>query len=708
MADNTLQFETRVNLSGLNAGMDQATAKIQDLGKSTVQALTPAQQAVQNLTDAQIALGAAAAQGSEAAAAVIREYQQAVDEASTSVRTLASTEVEESAAVRAGTSARMAASAELRIFEGNMQGSTRAAGAFLAQLPGMGAAMQAAFPVFGAVALAEVLVQVAGKVHDVYNEYVNLYSLQQSVIKNVLEDETTEISLSNQRLAQLREQRILAAELQGPRQGRSNRGAAAGATFDTHIDTVDLQNAQGLLAQTTQRINELTKASQTYQTISNGRLITVQTDDMRRAAALLPQLREDAQKYSDTIETLQQKMQTDEMRTALMNKESNEKTTSAPSSNRVQQAIEQQRIIEEGDKRLHEVLQANWEADYRAQEEAYRKGEEADRERTELFKKNQEEMRNANLATLATGHEQTVGGLESKESAAQSGAAIGLTDPQKTMALLKSLHEQALAEDQAYYAKAIQLAEGDADKQEQLSKQLAEKIQKDQLQIQKDQEKLLQEQVQNYKKAYQEITQDLNSAINKIVIDGQKPGLTFAKMLNQMLSQLATFIEQYLEKKAEMWVLDEVLGKTSQTAAATTTITSNAAVAASGAFAATAGIPIVGPALAPAAAATAFSQTISFLGLAAFEQGGIVNGSHGMPVPIMAHAGERVLTAGQTSKFDSMVNSSTSASSSSHLTYAPQIHAYDKSGMKSILQSHSADIHAIVKSGYKSGALGRA
>lgn len=694
MPDNTLQFETRVDLSGLNSGTDQAKAKIQDLGKSVTQALSPAQQAVQNLAEAQIALGAAAAQGSAEAAAVIREYQQAVDETSNSVREFAATEVEETTALRAGTSARMAASAELRVFEGNMQGSTRAAAAFLSQLPGIGSAMQAAFPIFGAIALAEILVQVAEKVHNVYNEYYNLYSLQQSVMKNILADETTEIELSNQRLSQLREQRVLAAELSGPKQGRSNRGQQAGANFDTHIDTVDLQNAKDLVTSTTQRLKDLQTAAQgtdvAHALGQGGVIITKEmTLEAREAAKLIPQVTEDLQKYSDTVTTIQQKMQTDTMRSALMGKEATEKETpKQPSVNRIQLMIEEQNQQLTLDRAFHDQLQAGWEADYRAQAESYSKGEEADRERTEMFKKNQKEMADAAQSAAQAAHEHTLGGIQTQTTKVQAGQALGLTDPAKDLQALQQLHQQALAEDERFIKEEIAIYADEPKRVEELQKQLDLVIQKGQQQQLQDSEKVLAQQVTAYKKAYQEITQDLNSAINKIVVDGQKPGVAFTKMLSQMLTQLATFIEQYLEKKAEMWILDAVLGKTSQTTAAVSSITANAAVAASGAAAATAAIPIVGPALAPAAAAAMFATTISYIGLAAFEQGGIVGGHSGQPVPIMAHAGERVLTAGQTNKFENMVNSS-SNNGGNRLTYSPTIHGSVDKGM---LDEHSKDM----------------
>jgi hypothetical protein len=81
--------------------------------------------------------------------------------------------------------------------------------------------------------------------------------------------------------------------------------------------------------------------------------------------------------------------------------------------------------------------------------------------------------------------------------------------------------------------------------------------------------------------------------------------------------------------------------------AAAAQIASWAGVAAAAAFAATAAIPIIGLGLAPAAAATAFGEVMSFEGLAAFQEGGTVGGALGSPQMILAHGGEHVFTADQ-------------------------------------------------------------
>jgi|SRR5882672_4445767 len=337
MADQNgvLSFTTKVDLSGVQQGMAAATQTIQSGSQTMASAMNAARISASQLSDAYKAFGSAAAGGSAQAKEALNGYIVANEEAQAAVEALAASEASEEVVLKSTISTRMAASAELRIFEGSMTGSTRAAGALLSMLPGVGAAMQAAFPVFGAIALVEILGQVAEKVHKVYDEYVNLRTLQNSVIKNILTDEEEEIRLSNQKLAQLRDQRVIQAELTGPRQGRSDRGAAAGAAFDLTQDQGKLSEAQGMLSATTARINELTKASQTYQTMSNGRLVTVNTLEMREAAALLPQLREDAQKYSDTIDTLNQKVSVDSLRGTLRNKEAGEKEAGNPNEAKI-------------------------------------------------------------------------------------------------------------------------------------------------------------------------------------------------------------------------------------------------------------------------------------------------------------------------------------------------------------------------------------
>lgn len=809
MPDNVLSFETRVNLSGLESGTAQAKSTISQFSATAKQAMETAAQATANLASAQRELASVVAAGGvegAKAAAVIAEYAQEARQAqaaaadyakenitaASAVRTLSSAEAEETGVLQRSMSTRMAASTELRELSGNLTGSTRAAGAFLASLPGIGAAMQAAFPIFGAVAVLEILGQLAGKVHAVYDEWVNLRSIQNDVIKSVLEDEEQEIRLSEQRVAQLREERGLQAELRGDKAGRSDRGAAAKARFDVNIDQNSLELAKANLAAVNQQLDQLrTKSKETTDIPIMGELGSAKTltDDARRAAAEIPKLTEKLQSYGDEITTLSQKLQVAHDQETLRNKESGEREAVAGAAaikkanaalyesmendyNRSRAAgnatlaseyefwsarlqlfdssTEQYKAIfekvaaiaEANARRVHTAIELLKVGDNVAAFDSLTgtKKTVTDEGPTDVLKgqaaaltmvkeaaqKAAEQLAKVNAENQ---HIKAAGALQIQETKIQAGSSLGLTDPLKDLEQLRALHQQAIAEDERYIQQQIaaderaaqqeiQIHQNEADKvreiqsrldQEllQLNKQLQTDQQKGQQQQLNDTVKILQQQEQKYRQVYETITNDFNSAISKMITTTEKPAQVFAQMLNQMLSQLATFVLQYIEKKAEMWVLDQLLGKAAATSSALTQISTDAAVAGAGAYAATAVIPVVGPELAPAAAASAYAATLSFLGLAAFEQGGVVSGGHGLPVPIMAHAGERVLSAPQTQNFERMVNGGGGAGHTTHINYNPHVSAFDNSGLKSTLNSHKETILDIVRQGYKQGSLVR-
>lgn len=179
--DAVLQITTVVDTSQLEAGMAKAASATNQFTQSATMGFTSVKQAEAALADAQAQLGESAAQGNAQAAAIIAEYQAAVnalkaslDEETASVVENTDAHVTNNEAVSSGISDRMAASASLRTLELNMQGSTRAAGAFLTNVLGLGPVLQAAFPVIGAVALGEVLLTVGQRVYTLYQNMVNL------------------------------------------------------------------------------------------------------------------------------------------------------------------------------------------------------------------------------------------------------------------------------------------------------------------------------------------------------------------------------------------------------------------------------------------------------------------------------------------------------------------------------------------------------
>jgi hypothetical protein len=314
-------------------------------------------------------------------------------------------------------------------------------------------------------------------------------------------------------------------------------------------------------------------------------------------------------------------------------------------------------------------------------------------------------MRKAEALAAERSHDQTLGGLQVKVAQVQSADYTGI-NPKVELEAMEKLHQQEIAEDERYIQQEMAIYAKEPEKLQQLQKQLDEVHTRGLVQQVRDTANALQQEEAIYKRAYSVMTQDFNQTINKFITSTEKPAQAFAQMFDKILEQLANFVEQWLEKKAEMWLLDEVFGKAAQTTAAAATIASDAAVAAAGAYAATAAIPLVGPELAPAAAATAYAATMSFVGLAAFDQGGVVGGMGGMPVPIMAHAGERVLSAPQTQNFERMVNQTGGGGGhSTHLHYNGQVNAFDKNGMRETLRTHAEDILQIVREGLNTGKL---
>jgi uncharacterized coiled-coil protein SlyX len=120
----------------------------------------------------------------------------------------------------------------------------------------------------------------------------------------------------------------------------------------------------------------------------------------------------------------------------------------------------------------------------------------------------------------------------------------------------------------------------------------------------------------------------------------------------------------------------------------------DAAKAARGAYTAVVGIPIIGPVLAPAAAAVAFAA------VEAFANGGVVGGPFGSAVPIVAHSGERVMTSGMTNTFDRvMSNASAGQGPTNNSTVNARVNQHFYGGKASSAQETQRSIQNLRKRG---------
>jgi hypothetical protein len=197
------------------------------------------------------------------------------------------------------------------------------------------------------------------------------------------------------------------------------------------------------------------------------------------------------------------------------------------------------------------------------------------------------------------------------------------------------------AKRQAAEGNLVEQAKVDAELQKLDDKYLAES--------EKAEQQSLLRRRQQFDQYFKQVSSGFNTALNGWIQGTETAGQAFSKMFQDILMQLVGFVEQWIEKKIEMWLMDKLLSQTSQSASAEAQIVSNAAVAYSGAYAATAAIPIFGPELAPAAAMMAYMDVMAITP-AGFALGGIVPAT-GLA---LVHEGEKILPASMSGKGDGL------------------------------------------------------
>jgi hypothetical protein len=207
-----------------------------------------------------------------------------------------------------------------------------------------------------------------------------------------------------------------------------------------------------------------------------------------------------------------------------------------------------------------------------------------------------------------------------------------------------------------------------------------------------DQSKVAQQIAAPYQQAAKIITSSAATGFNGW-IDGSKK--LSAAMIQSAKSMEMAFI-QSVERMGEKWIQEHILmaiaskvfhasDSSDDKAAATqkraadqaasnvVMATGDAGLAAAGTFAFYSAID---PPIAMEMAMAAYEEGMAFAGLAAFENGGIAGQGlrYGSSVPIIAHAGERILTTGQTQKFDSMVNNRTTNTKGGSMSMTNHFH----------------------------------
>jgi hypothetical protein len=701
-------------------------------------------QASANMAAAQTEFGKAAEQGNAQAAAALRAYQAELQSAQSALNSFAGAEQRETVALRENISARMAASAELRVLEGNFMGSTRAAGAFLSTLPGIGAAMQVAFPVFGAVALGSVLVDVGLKAYNFYQDVVNLKSamkdldsLDLSVSSTVkrLGDETEQSTIrfieltqgvAAAKLAQMDYMSSKPIDLSDMfnQEGIRKLPDRVKAGFENAFKVIDpsqldskISSIKGKMAELQDVIaNPMAHRSMTGVSHS-GPIYTLPdeaeaTAQLRLAQDIDKRLEAEAAEHAAKMKELSAEVgKADDQDAGKAFRSAAEAAGIAAKNAReivsLYTEIDNQvfRLAQEQNEintRQVEYWAALQKAQDRATDPAIMEGlERSSKDQLETLKEQTEQYRLQADAKIRAASE-SYRGVEQSTSAAVAG---GTMNPSQRIQLLQQAAAQENAAQQDAIQKKIALDAGytdklqaDTDQQTQMSQAYFQK----QVQLAQQSTALM---LAPYKTFFSEVSGQFNTFIDSQLQGTQRLGAAFLKlgdsiamdMINstlkwgeKLLQQEVMSVVQHEQSAAAYRTIDAASKATSLATTATENtalVTSNAAVAAAGASAATAAIPVVGPALAPAAAATTFTDTMAYASLASFDEGTSFIPRDGMA---MLHEGEAVLPPPQTDELRAALGSRGRNGGGTVINnhYSPQISAIDGPSVAGALQTH--------------------
>ncbi len=174
-------------------------------------------------------------------------------------------------------------------------------------------------------------------------------------------------------------------------------------------------------------------------------------------------------------------------------------------------------------------------------------------------------------------------------------------------------------------------------------------------------------------------------------------------MVDIISTALASVIEKWIEQQLAAFLFK----RTAQAADGVASVTSNAAVAGSAAFASIAAIPIVGPELAPAAAAAAFAGAMSFAPIAS-AAGGDWDVTEGL---YQLHTKEMVLPEWAATPLRAMLGGGAANTNAPEAANGNRsnggdhyhIHAIDVKGIKRLLDDHAPAVGTAVRKYVRNG-----
>jgi len=679
-ADGTIQIATQVNVIPIVSGMAEARAAVK--------------QATAEFKEAQRAL-AAQGVGAEQAGKILAEYAGRVNQAKAAVAALnaeqakaasfsppalrwSSATREMTDATRATISEVSAASAAVRTLEGGINGSVRAAERFLTASLGLGPVLQAAFPVFGALALVEILGRMAEKVAKLSQDWGGLQTIADEAFQKMAADEQEAIRISEDHIRATRDFAVAVAELHSGKAGRSAAGAAAGDNFDLAGLKQQLGDVQAQIKATQGEYDRL------QETIKNGTLtthvlaapgmpaqsVTTKSEQADAAEKILPKVYSELALQQQQAGQIQAEIEAKQTQGLLRQKEVAEDLAATLQRQRAELLSFEQdtRRLIDSEARAEEeaggkvapaarehlsqvsgytrAVQSMMAEDDRASTQYHKSYEEGQERVAEAQAKMQaiQTEQNATIAEAAIGFQVATGRMSALAAAHQLGAIHAAEYAQK-LAELRAELDRINSDPNLTQTQKDEKSAG-------INNQIAQVSGQRQTTVIQDQTRSAQLAAQPWETAANQISDAWIGAFNKIIVGGRESWHALGQASEQMTMALINDAERWLVKKLETYAIDKIQAvisaHTTQASIATTNVAaaeSYAAVAATAAAAAVAGIPVVGPGLALSAASAMESSLQGFAAMAAFDKGTSYIPRDGFA---MLHKGEAVLPPPQT------------------------------------------------------------
>ncbi len=684
MSDATITATTSIDTSGFVAGLAV-------LKEQYSQATDEVRQSVQRVADAEKQATNAIAAGHTQLGAALKNAANIERE---SLNGLIAKQLELKTAVDAANgalghqvSATIAAGAEMRVLEGAMP--IRAAEQFIARIEGVGPVLQAAFPVFGAIALGEVLVRADEAAYKLSERFDDIAKARKRATEEMKEFDR-ELARTREEIVRLNDKQF--EDIYGKVAASAKK--AADRTQNLALATKEAMIRGQLAEQRNIANNPISSSDATGGTQMAGQY-------RQRAVALIEISRIEgeldlitAQRHADELkqaeESLQSLREQQSERDKALKHEESEADRAAKEEQRYQQEISLERS-EQFVRGLHELQEygAKKTAELERQRlqeldaaikdsvEQAKAAEDAQKRETESLKRGIEERRRIRIEDAEAGSAGRLADLAGQRASLQKPEGVNKT-PEAELAYLEALRSidhqiiaekqrtqlQIIADDAAAAAAAAQISEEAASEAERRTladiRKLQEINRQGQIAMANDTKAILNQQMQQYQQFFQQINAGFQRSFDQW-LSGHK---SFVASVQQVWAGMVVSFTNSIIQMGLKWAEQQILmtvanatGVAARTAAvaagsaaqasfasvaAAAQIQVYAAEASAATYAALSPIPIVGPALA-AVAAPAVYYTVEALGtgLAAFETGGIIPNTG----VALVHQGEAVLPA---------------------------------------------------------------